>query len=490
MTIAETPLDRRRWRALGVIALVQFMLVLDVTVVNVALPHIQSDLHFSRAGLAWVVDGYVLTAGGLLLLGGRLGDLLGRRRMFVVGLLVFSVASALSGAASDPAMLVTSRFLQGVGEAIASPAAFGLVALLFTDPKERASAIGIFGGVAGLGGTLGPVVSGLLISASSWRWIFFVNIPVGLFAAAATLRMVDESRAERRADAPRPDLAGAVLGTGGLAGIVYGFIAAGNHPWGATQVVASLALGVAALGAFVVRERVAPDPLVPAGFLRNGTRVSANLACVFFASVFFTMFFLLTLYWQQVEHYSTITTGVAYLPFGIVIGLGIAVSSAVVTKVGPKVLLLAGSLFVTAGVLLLSRITVHGSYLTQTLPALVVAAFGSGLSFAAFGNASMHEVSGQDASLASGLQSTAQQVGGAVGLAVLATLALRHTRASMAHGVAFSVASTHGAVLAFRIGALVSLAGGVLVALSPIARAASAPVGEAHPLDLIEPVTV
>src|SRR6202453_1198262 len=197
MTNAGTTLNNpRRWRALGVIALVQFILVLDITVVNVALPHIQVDLGFSRAGLAWVVDGYVLTAGGLILLGGRLADLLGRKRMFLVGVSLFAVASALSGAAVDPAMLVASRFLQGIGEAIAGPAAFGLIALLFTEPKERAQAIGVFGGVAGLGGTLGPIISGLLIAAGSWRWIFFVNVPVAMLSVVAGARRVHESRAE------------------------------------------------------------------------------------------------------------------------------------------------------------------------------------------------------------------------------------------------------------------------------------------------------
>ena len=472
----EAPiLDPRRWRALGVIALVQFMLVLDITVVNVALPRIQADLHFSQAGLAWVVDGYVLTAGGLLLLGGRLGDLLGRRRMFVIGLAIFAAASALSGAAANPAMLVISRFLQGMGEALASPAAFGLVALLFTDLKERATAIGIFGGVAGLGGTLGPVLSGVLISAASWRWIFFVNIPVGILAVVATLRMVDESRAQPGPGAHHPDVEGAILGTVGLVGIVYGFIAAGTHPWGSVQVTFSIALGGMALLGFVARERLAAQPLVPAGFLRNRTRVSANIACLFFASVFFTVFFLLTLYLQEVEHYSTIATGLAYLPFGVVIGMGIAVSSALVTRTGTKPLLCTGALLLAGGVLLMSRITVHGSYLSITLPALLVTAFGSGLCFAAFGNASMHEVSGEDASLASGVQSTAQQVGGAVGLAVLATIALRHSRAAMAHGVPAAVAATHGTVVAFRVSALVAVAGAIFVALAPIARPAPEP---------------
>jgi len=470
----RTSPDPRRWRALSVIALVQFMLVLDITVVNVALPHIQTDLHFSRAGLAWVVDGYVLTAGGLLLLGGRLGDLVGRRRVFIWGVLLFAAASAMSGASANSGMLVASRFLQGTAEALASPAAFGLVALLFTDPAERTKAIGIFGGVAGLGGTLGPVISGVLLTVGSWRWIFFVNIPVAVFAVLAVSRLTDESRADRSAEAPRPDIAGAVLGTAGLVGIVYGFVSAGSHPWGATSVVASLAAGTACLAAFVLRERLAADPLIPHGFLGNRTRVSANVANMMFASVFFTLFFLVTLYLQQVEHYSAMKTGLAYLPFGIVIGVGIGLSSAVISRVGMKSILVTGAVFVAGGLALMSRITVHGSYFSQIFPAEVVTGFGSGLSFAAFGNASMHEVSGQDASLAAGVQSTFQQVGGAVGLAVLATIALRHTDAAVAHGVAFSVASTRGAVLALRASAVVGALAALIVALSPIAKPRSA----------------
>jgi EmrB/QacA subfamily drug resistance transporter len=463
---ADAP-DPTRWKALSVIAIVQFILVLDITVVNVALPHIQANLGFSRAGLAWVVDGYVLTAGGLILLGGRLGDLLGRKRMFLIGVSIFAVASALSGAAVDPAMLVASRFAQGIGEAFAGPAAFGLIALLFTEPKERAKAIGVFGGVAGLGGTLGPVISGLLIAAGSWRWIFFVNVPVAVFALIAVSRLVTESRADRDplAAGSRPDVAGAVLATAGLSGLVYGFIAAGSHAWGSTSVVVSLASGAVLLALFVLRERTAQAPLVPAGFLRNRTRITANFTCLFFASVFFTMFFLLTLYLQEVEHYSAIRTGLSYLPFGVVIGMGIAFSSSVVHKIGVKVLLIAGFLFLAVGIFLLSDITVNGSYVTQVLPALMVMAFGSGICFATFGNASMHEVSGQDASLASGMQSVAQQIGGALGLAVLSTVALRHAQSAMTHGVAASVASTQGAAVAFRAGAVIALIGGVIVAL-------------------------
>ncbi len=468
----------KRWAALAVIALVQFIIVLDITVVNIALPHIQTSLGFSRAGLAWVVDGYVLTAGGLLLLGGRLADLLGRKRMFLIGVSVFAIASALSGAAVDSAMLVASRFVQGMGEAIATPAAFGRVALLFTDPKERATAIGINGGVAGLGGTLGPVISGLLISVASWRWIFYVNIPVAVIAILAVSRLVAESRSSTRLRFGRAaaesgqsaDLAGAVLGTAGLVAIVYGFIAAANHPWGTVQVWGALTVGAVAAMAFVVRQRTALAPLVPAGFLRNRTRVTSNVAAVLFASVFFTVFFLLTLYFQQVQHYSAVRTGLGYLPFGIVISVGIGLASQLAPKDGLKPLFCAGALLFAAGVLLLSRITVHGGYWTHAFPAMVVMALGSGINFAVFGIASVHQVSGEDASLASGIQNTAQQVGGAVGLAVLATLALRHANTAVAHGVTVASAATNGAVLAFRAGAGVAVAGALLVALVRFGR--------------------
>jgi EmrB/QacA subfamily drug resistance transporter len=458
--------DPRRWRALGVLALMQFMLVLDITVVNVALPHIKVDLGFSRSGLAWVVDAYVLMAGGLLLLGGRLADLVGRRRMFIIGISVFAAASALSGAAASSGMLVASRFAQGAAEAMAAPAAFGLTALLFPDARERAKALGIFGGVAGLGGTLGPVISGLILQSLSWRWIFFVNIPVALFAMVAVTRLVDESRADAAtvdAVRNRPDLAGAALGTGGLISVVYGLIAAAGHPWGTASVLAPIVAGVAVLAAFVVRERTAANPLVPLRFFTNRTRVTANLVTLFFATVFFTMFFLLTLFWEQTQHYSALRTGVAYLPFGVVIGLGIALSSNLVPRIGVRPVLATGFVLGALGMVDLSRITVHGPYLTRALPGLVVMALGSGLCFSGFANASVHGVSGADASLASGVQNAVQQVGGAIGLAVLATLALRHATHAVAHGAAPMVAATNGYVLAFRIGAVILAVGAVLV---------------------------
>jgi len=458
-----TEADPRRWKALCVLALVQFMLVLDITVVNVALPHIKVDLGFSRAGLAWVVDAYVLTAGGLLLLGGRLSDLLGRRRMFLIGVSLFAAASALSGAATGPGMLVASRFVQGAGEALAGPAAFGLVALLFTDAKERAKAIGIFGGVAGLGGTLGPLISGLILQGLSWRWIFYINIPVAVVTVVAVRRLVSESRASAATTTGRADVSGALLATAGLVSAVYGLIEAGTRPWGSTQVLLPLLIGIGVLGLFVVRERTAANPLVPLRFFRNRTRVTANVVTLCFASVFFTMFYLLTLYLQQVKGYSALRTGLAYLPFGIVISVGIGVSSQLVTRVGVKALLGAGFVFQAVGVLTMARITVHGSYLTELLPGMVLMAFGSGLSFAGFSNASIHGVTSEDASLASGVQNAVQQVGGAVGLAVLATIALRHATAAMRHGVAAATASTAGTALAFRIGSVILAVGALAV---------------------------
>lgn len=456
--------DPRRWKALGVLALVQFMLVLDVTVVNVALPAIQTDLHFSRAGLTWVVDGYVLTAGGLLLLGGRLADLLGRRRMFFAGIVLFTIASALSGAAQSSGMLVASRFLQGAGEAMAAPAAFGLIALLFTDRVERAKALGIFGGVAGLGGTFGPIISGLVVQLS-WRWIFFVNIPVAVFAIVAVLKLVEESRAERGHQGERPDILGAALITAGLTGIVYGLIEAGTHPWGSSRTLLPLIAGIVITAAFVLLESRVSEPLVPLRFFQNRTRVTANIVTFFFSSVFFTMFFLLTLYLEQVEHWSALKTGLAYLPFGFGIGAGIGISAALVAKIGVKPVLGSGFVLMSIGIALLSRITVGGSYVTQVLPALVLMAVGSGFAFSGFGNASVHDVSAEDASLASGVQNAVQQVGGAVGLAVLATLALRHAEGLVRGGLDPGHAATSGYVLAFRIGAVVLAVGAVLVAV-------------------------
>jgi EmrB/QacA subfamily drug resistance transporter len=453
--------DPRRWRALAVLGLIQFMLILDVTVVNVALPRIQHDLGLSRPGLAWVVNGYVLMAGGLLLLGGRLADVFGRRRLFLAGVGVFAAASAACGAAVTPAMLVASRFVQGAGEALAAPAALGLIAVLFPDPRERMKALGIWGGIAGLGGVSGTVISGTLTGLASWRWIFYINLPVALVALVMVPRLVPESRMARQRH--RIDLAGAATATGGLVAVVDGLLQAASHPWGAWQVLAPLAGGVGLLVAMAAVEARTAAPLIPPRFFTNRTRIAANITTVFLASAFFTYFFLLTLFEQQVLGYSPLKGGLSYLPFGIAIGAGIGISTALMPRLGVKPLLMAGFFGSAAGLLMTSWIHPGASYAAGILPGMIVLGVFSGVCFPAGVNAALHQVTGQDASLASGVQNTMQQAGGALGLATLVTLALRHAAGQIRHGTPPAVAATHGYALAFRAGAALLAAGGVLV---------------------------
>jgi EmrB/QacA subfamily drug resistance transporter len=453
--------DPRRWKALAVLALIQFMLILDVTVVNVALPRVQHDLGFSRAGLAWVVNGYVLMAGGLLLLGGRMADILGRRRLFLLGVGLFAIASAACGAAVDPGMLVASRFLQGAGEALAAPASLGLIALLFPDPHERMKALGLWGGIAGLGGTSGTVIGGVLVDLASWRWIFLVNVPVALVALLLVPRLVAESRMVR--EHARPDFGGAVTGTAGLIAVVDGLLEAASHDWGSWQVLLPLVGGIGLLALMVAIEARSSAPLIPLSFFRNRTRVVTNALTLFFSSAFFSYFFLLTLFEQQILGWSPLKGGLSYLPFGLTIGAGIGLGTALMPRLGVKPLLAAGYFGCAVGLFLTSTISVDSSYAGHILPGMMVLGFFSGVSFPAIGNAALHEVTGQDSSLASGVQSAMQQVGGAIGLSCLVTLALRHATWQMKHGVLPSVASTHGYALSWRIGAVLLLIGGVLV---------------------------
>jgi len=473
--------DPRRWRALAVLGLIQFMLILDVTVVNVALPRIQHDLGFSRPGLAWVVDGYVLMAGGLLLLGGRLADVFGRRRLFLAGVSVFALASVACGAAVAPAMLVSARFVQGAGEALAAPASLGLIALLFPDPRERMKALGIWGGIAGLGGTSGTVISGALTDLASWRWIFFINLPVALFALLMVPRLVSESRMVR--EYHRVDFTGAITGTGALVAIVYGLLQAASHPWESWQVLLPLLGGVALVAAAVAVESRSAAPLIPLRFFTNRTRVVANVAALLFSSAFFTYFFLLTLFEQQVLGYSPLQGGLSYLPFGVGIGAGIGLSTALMPRLGVKPLLSAGFLGAAAGLLMTSWIHVGTSYAGGVLPGMIVLGVFSGLTFPAGINAALHQVTGQDASLASGVQNAMQAVGGALGLACLVTLALRHAAGQIRHGVLPGVAATHGYVLSFRIGAALLAAGGVgvLVLLEHVTAQPRSPLAELSP---------
>ena len=468
--------DPRRWKALVVLALVQFMIIIDITVVNVALPSIQRSLHFTGSSLTWVVDGYALMAGGLLLFGGRVGDLFGRKRLFLIGTALFAVASFTSGAAQNHTMLVASRFAQGAGEALASPAALALVVLLFTDPSERTRALGIWSGLAGLGGTFGVLISGLIVNFVSWRWIFFVNLPIAAVALALIPGLVSESRAE--GTSRRVDIPGAVLVTGGVLALIDGFLAASHHSWGSPAVVWPLVIGVGALLAMVVVEMRTKDPLIPLTFFANRTRVSANLATAVMASGMFGMFFLLTLFLQQILHFSPLKTGLGYAPFGLGMVAGIVVSTSLLPRVGAKIVTTAALVIGGFGLLRLGGVSVHATYVGELLPTILLLSFGMGAAFPALQIAAMHQVSEQNAGLGSAVQNTVLQIGGSLGLAVLVTLALRRTTSALVHGTNAALAATQGYALAFRGSAFAMFAAAIVAfALVPGRRAATVTQG-------------
>ncbi|MDV6263124.1 MFS transporter [Rhodococcoides yunnanense] len=443
----EKVLDSRRWVALGVLLLVQFMLILDASAATIALPSIGSDLGFSRAGLTWVIDGYVLMAGGLLLLGGRLGDVLGRRRMFMAGVVVFGLSSLVCGVAQNPEQLVAARFVQGIGEALAAPAALGLIALLFTDRSERTKAIGLFGGISGLGGTAGPLLSGVLVEFASWRWIFLINIPVAVAALVLVPRLVSGGRPSGKwSSIDIPSSVGIVLA---FTAIVFGAIEAATNPWTSLQVVGFISGGVALLAAVLVHQTRARDPLVPLHFFTDRTRLSANLVTVFFYAVFFSQFYFVTLYLQTVVGLSPLETGLSFLPFGITIGIGLSIATALVPRLGLRSVLVVGTSLAAVGVWLLSGITPDGSYVSDVLAGSLVLAFGSGLVLPCLQIGAVNAVTESDAGLASGVQQSLQQVAGAVGLAVLVSLAIGRSDGS---GLEPAAATVDGYQLAFTVG--------------------------------------
>jgi EmrB/QacA subfamily drug resistance transporter len=480
--------DPRRWLGLAVLAAVQFMLVLDVTVVTVALPKIQHDLHFSGAGLAWVINGYVLMAGGFLLLGGRLSDLFGRRRLFLAGVIVFGVASAVCGAAVSSSMLVSSRFVQGTGEALAGPAALGMIPVLFPDSRERMKALGLWGGIAALGGTSGSVISGALTDVD-WRWIFYINIPVAVFALFMVSRVLPESRMARTGH--RVDATGAVTATGGLVAVVYGLLQAASHPWGSWRVLLPLLGGAGLLLVMAWWETRAAQPLIPVRFFSNRTRVTSNLLSLALLAAFIGYVFLLTLYMQQVLGYSPLRTGLVYLPLGVGIGAGIGIATGLMPRIGVKATLVIGLLGSAAGLLIASFIHVNSSYPGGILPGLIVFGVFSGICYPALINGALHQVTGQDSGLASGVQTAMQQIGSALGLATLVTLALRYAAGQMRHGVPPAAALTQGYALSFRVGAAVLAAAGLLalvllehVSAKPRTALAEVPAGQdAHPAE-------
>jgi len=421
---------QRRWCALAVLGLVQFMILMDITVVNVALPSIQHALGFTATGLAWVVNGYTLTAGGLLLLGGRLSDLFSRRRQFFIGVVVFAAASLTAGLAHSATLLVAARFVQGAGEALASPAALSLITLLFTDRAERTKALTIWGALAGLGGTIGVVLSGVITDELSWRWIFFINLPIAVLALVLLPRVVpaDPPRSGARSALGRLDLPGASLATSGLVAVVYGLLAVGTHAWGDVHVLLPIAAGLLLLTGFVAVEARAEHPLAPLAFFRNRTRVTSNLAQVLFGGSFTAMYFLLTLYMQNVQNYSPLRAGLAYVPLGFALVSGVGVTNALLGRLGAKIMTASGFVVAAGGLLLLSGIGPHTGYLAHILPGMLVFGAGAGISFPALQNAALDGADELDAGLASGVYSTFQQIGSSLGLAVLVTLATTHLR--------------------------------------------------------------
>jgi EmrB/QacA subfamily drug resistance transporter len=460
---SSVALDPRRWKVLGLLGLVQFMFLLDMTIVNPALPTIQRDLHFSPGGLAWVVNGYTLMAGGFLIVGGRVADLFGRRRMFIAGTVIFALASATSGLAQDSTMLVCSRFAQGFGEAIASPAALSLVVLAFTDQKERAKAIGTWGAIGGIGATLGVEISGIIVDEISWRWVFLVNLPVAAVVIFILPRMVKESRTA--ADG-RVDYLGAVLVTSGLAAVIDGLLQSSSHSWGNATVMIPLAVGAGLLIAFTVSQIVSSQPLVPKRFFRNRTRVTANVATMFGTAGFFSMFFALTLYMQDVLHYSALRAGLAWGPFGLVLLFGFGMAVKLLPVVGVKVGLIFSYLVSALGLYLLSGIGLHGHYAGHLLPGMLVMAFGQSISFMGLINSALHRLGPADAGIGSAVQSTSQQLGGSLGLAVLVSIGLRHIAHQVANGTSQALAATHGYSLTLKLGAAVMAAGAVVVAVA------------------------
>ncbi|MFI6088180.1 MFS transporter [Streptomyces sp. NPDC051218] len=449
----------RRGPALVVLCFVQFMLVLDDNVVSVALPSIRDDLGFSTAGLAWVVNAYFLAFGGLLLLFGRMADLLGRRRVFLTGVSLFGVASLVCGLAQEPWQLVVGRFVQGAGSAMASPAALSLITLLFPGTDERAKAFGIWGGIAALGGTMGLVISGALTGLASWRWIFLINLPVALAAVALLPRLVTESRAGR---AVRLDVPGAVLGTGALVSLVYGLLRTGESGWGDPGAVGSLVLALLLAVTFVAVEARTAEPLVPLAFVSFRLRTVANGATLLFSAAMYAMAFLLMVHLQTVLGYRPLTAGVAYLPYGAGILGGMWLSSRAVVRLGVRTALAMSFLISAAGLLMLSGVTQSDGYASGVLPGMLVTSLGCGLSLPALTVAALTGTTEENAGLGSAILSSVQQIGGAVGVAVLVTLAARRSDALAVQDDPLH-ASAEGFSFALTVAAALLSLGAVLV---------------------------
>jgi EmrB/QacA subfamily drug resistance transporter len=452
--------QEKRWLALILLAAAQFVVVLDASIVNVALPTIGKALDFSDENLPWIVNAYVLTFGGFLLLGGRTADLLGRRRVFMAGLMLVAVASLAAGFAASEAQLIAARAAQGLGAAIISPAALSIVTTIFRDGAERNKALGVWGAVAGAGGAAGVLLGGILTDGLGWEWVLWVNVPVSLIAFALTPRLIAESRASDQARAF--DVAGAVTITAALSLLVYAVIDASEAGWGSTKTLGLIALALVLLAAFVAIELRSRKPLVPFSIFRIRTLTGANVVGILVGASLFSMFFFISLDMQQVLGYSAIHAGLSYLPLAVTISLAAGVASQLVTTLGYKTVLAAGLLFIVAGLLWFSRISVGGGFTTDILGPSLLAAIGLGFSFVTTTIAAVSGVEEEESGLASGLINTSQQVGGALGLAVLSSLATTHTEDLLGSGSGLKHALTEGFQAAFLGGAAIAALGFVL----------------------------
>jgi EmrB/QacA subfamily drug resistance transporter len=459
LTSASTARDRR-WLALILLAGAQFLVVLDATVVNVALPAIQQDLNFSVSNLQWVLNAYTLTFGGFLLLGGRAADLFGRRRVFMTGIGLFAAASLVAGLSNSEGMLIAARAVQGLGGAIVSPAALSIVMNTFAEGGERTKALSVWGAVAGAGGAVGSLLGGVLTDAVGWEWVFFINVPIAAAILALSPALLAESRAE--GDRSGFDLAGALTVTAGLAVLIFTLVNTTQHGWGSTRTVIGFVATVALLVAFFVRESTARSPLIRLGILKSRTRSGANLSAMLAIAGMMGMFYFLSLYMQDVLGASAMRTGFQYLPLAGTIFLTAGAASSIVGRVGVRPTLVTGFVLTAIGLLWFSQVSADGSYLSDVLFPSMIVAVGIGLFFVSGTVAATAGVAPEESGLASGLLNTSQQVGGAVGLAILSTLAVSRTNHALADGSSAAVSAVDGFQLAFLIGAFFAVAGAII----------------------------
>jgi EmrB/QacA subfamily drug resistance transporter len=469
MSLRSQTAPDRRWIALAVLVAAQFMVVLDVAIVNVALPSIKTDLHFTQESLQWVITAYALMFGGVLLLGGRMADLLGRRRLFIAGVVLFTLSSLLAGFAWSEGSLIAFRATQGLGGALLAPAALSILTTMFAEGRERNIALGVWGAVSGSGAAAGVLLGGLLTSSLDWSWIFFINVPVGLAVVALGPFLLRESRADL--DHRHFDVAGAVTVTGGLMLLVYAMTRATEIGWSTTETIGLLTGSAALIFAFIAIELRSKAPLLPMRIFRLRTLTGANVTAFLLGTSVFSQFFLGTLYMQQVLHFSAIETGVAYLPLTLTIIALASVSQNLVTRVGVRRVLPVGLALATAGLVLLTQLPADGHYFFNLFPAFLVSAVGLAFTFIPMTIAALMGVEQADAGVASGLLNTSQQIGGAIGLAAVSTIATtfttRYVDAHPGSSPLGAAALTHGFDIAFYVltglAALAAVLGAVLI---------------------------